>query len=224
MNAKSPCWCSLALTVGFLATMNLRAQTVDDTGGKWRLEQAMREEARLISSGKTVYRDERSAEIVRGLHERIEQRRRAAELEREDVLLRSQLAKAQEDLTKAREKLDAELKSTQAVKEEMAKALANSKTDLAKIIADKSAAFMTLQKTIEERDDEINELKKEVNRLQDAQVAQKKKWDKRKRDLINQKELGIDSLVVLVLVFVLVLAAVPWEMWISASPQPPSEG
>lgn len=33
------------------------------------------------------------------------------------------VAKAQEDFTKAREKLDAELKSTQAEKEEMAKAL-----------------------------------------------------------------------------------------------------
>jgi hypothetical protein len=108
--------------------------------------------------------------------------------------------------------------------EAMAKALVNSNTELAKIIADKSAAFATLQKTVEERDDQVNELMKEVNRLQDAQVAQKKKSAKRERDLINQKELGIDSLVVLVLVFVLVLAAVPWEMWISASQQPPSEG
>jgi hypothetical protein len=188
MNPKSLCWCSLALTVGFLASSNLGAQTGDDTGSKWRLEQAMRQEARLISSGKRIYGDE-PPNIARGLHELIEQQHRAAELERENVSLRSQLAKAQEDFTKAREKLDAELKSTQAEKEEMAKALANCRADLAKTIADKSAAFMTLQQTIEERDDQINELKKEFNRLQDAQAAQKKQSDQRERDLITKRNL-----------------------------------
>jgi hypothetical protein len=128
--------------------------------------------------------------------------------------LRAQtVAKAQEDYTKAREKLDAELKSTHAEKEEMAKALANSKAELNKIIADEITALSALQKVIEERNDEVNELWKKVDRLQDAQVAQKKK-----------KQLAIDSLVVLVLVFVLVLAAVPWEMWISARQQPRPDG
>jgi hypothetical protein len=109
-------------------------------------------------------------------------------LENDNILLRSQLTKAQEDFTKAREKLDADLKSTQAEKEEMAKALANSKADLAKTIADKAAAFLALQKIVEERDDEINELKKEVNRLQDAQAGLKKKSDKREKDLNTQVE------------------------------------
>jgi hypothetical protein len=227
MNAKSLCWCLVALTISFRASANLAAQMVDDTGSKWRLEQVMRQEARLISSGKRIYDDKPPKDIVRGLHELTELQHRAAERDREDVLLRSKLAKPQEDLTKAREKVDAELKSTQAEKEEMARALANAKAELAKTIADKSAAFATLQKIIEERDDDINELKKEVNRLQDAQAAQekksdneKKKSDKRERDLINQKELGI---AVLVLVLVLVLVAVPWEMWISARLRRPSE-
>jgi hypothetical protein len=131
----------------------------------------------------------------------------------------------------AREKLEAELKSIQAEKEKMAKALANSKAELAKAIADKSAAFVTLQTTINERLIESIELRTEIMRLQDAQVVQKKnqvvqkkKADKRERDLISQKELVIDSFMVLVLVFVLVLVAVPWEMWISASSQPGLEG
>jgi hypothetical protein len=109
-------------------------------------------------------------------------------LENDNVLLRSSLAKAQEDFTKAREKLDAELKSTQAEKEEMAKALANSKAELAKTIADKSAAFLALQKTVEQRDDQINELTKEVNRLQDEKAGLAKKADKRERNLITQNE------------------------------------
>jgi hypothetical protein len=115
-------------------------------------------------------------------------------LENDVVLLRSQLAKAQEDYTKAREKLDAELKATQAEKEEMAKALTNSKAELAKTIADKSAAFLTLQKTVEARDDDINELKKEGNRLQDEKASVKKKADKREKDLITQNEKLKDQL------------------------------
>jgi hypothetical protein len=115
-------------------------------------------------------------------------------LENDNILLRSQLAKAQDDYTKAREKLDAELKATQAEKDEMGKALERSKADLAKTIADKSAAFTSLQKTVEVRDDEINELKKEVNRLQDAQAGQKKKSDKREKDLITQNEKLKDQL------------------------------
>ena len=102
-------------------------------------------------------------------------------LENDNILLRGQLAKAQEDYTKAREKLDAELKSTQAEKEEMGKALANSKAELAKTITDHSEAFKTLQKTVEDRDNEINELKKEVNRVQDAQTVLKNKSNKRDR-------------------------------------------
>jgi hypothetical protein len=115
-------------------------------------------------------------------------------LESENGLLRSQLTKATEDFTKAREKLDAELKSTQASKEEADKALANSKVELANTQKEKSVAFATLQKTVEERDDEINDLKKEVNRLQDAQATQKKKTDKREKDLITQTEKLRDQL------------------------------
>jgi hypothetical protein len=115
-------------------------------------------------------------------------------LENEVVLLRSQLTKAQEDYIKAREKLDAELKSTQAEKEEMAKALANSKAELAKTITEKSAAFEARGKTLDLREDENNELKKEVNRLQDAQAGLKKKSDKREKDLITQNEKLKDQL------------------------------
>jgi hypothetical protein len=115
-------------------------------------------------------------------------------LENEVILLRSQLNKAQEDFAKAREKLDGELKSTQASKEEADKALTNSKTELANTQKEKSVAFATLQKTVEERDDEINELKKEVNRLQDERGGLTKKWQKRERDLNTQNEKLKDQL------------------------------
>jgi hypothetical protein len=109
----------------------------------------------------------------------------------------------------------------------MAKALAKSKMELAKAIADKSAALAALNRTLERHIHDLSEHLKEVDRLQDARVIlkkEKKKADKRERELISQKELVIDSFMVLVLVFVLVLLAVPWEMWVSASSQPLPEG
>ena len=69
---------------------------------------------------------------------------KAESLENDVILLRSQLTKAQDDFNKAREKMDAELKANQAEKEEVAKALANSKAELAKTISDKSGAFLAL--------------------------------------------------------------------------------
>ena len=51
MNVKSLCRCVLALTISFLAAPKLEAQTVDDTGSKWKLEQAVREEASRIRQG-----------------------------------------------------------------------------------------------------------------------------------------------------------------------------
>jgi hypothetical protein len=103
MNAKSLCWCLLALTVAFLASPNLGAQTADDTGSKWKLEQAMREEARLISSGNRIYGHEPPTDIVRGLHELTEQRRRAPELEREEM--NRELEETKQMLRRAEEKL-----------------------------------------------------------------------------------------------------------------------
>jgi uncharacterized protein HemX len=92
--------------------------------------------------------------------------------------LRKQAADAKlgnDELDKARKKLDAELKAAQEAKEETAKALVNAKADLVKTIADKSAAFKTLQRIVEDRDDRINELKKEVNRLQDRLLEDMKR-------------------------------------------------
>jgi hypothetical protein len=84
--------------------------------------------------------------------------------------------------------MDADLKGNQAEKEEVAKALGNSKTDLAKTISEKSASFLALQKTVEERDDEINQLKKDKDALGDDQKRQATKWTKRERDLTIQND------------------------------------
>ena len=52
MKIKSLCWCFLIVTVSSISPANVRAQMVDDTGSKWRLEQDRRKEADLISCGK----------------------------------------------------------------------------------------------------------------------------------------------------------------------------
>jgi len=65
-------------------------------------------------------------------------------LENDNILLRSQLTKAQDDFNKSREKMDVDLKGNQAEKEEVAKALTISKADLAKTRSDKAAEFLAL--------------------------------------------------------------------------------
>jgi hypothetical protein len=109
-------------------------------------------------------------------------------LENEVAQLRGQLAKARDDYDKAGQKMNEELKATQAEKDEMAKALAGSKKELADTLIKKSEAFDKLKTGVEERDDEINTLKKNLDAAGDEKERNGKKWQREKKDLVTQIE------------------------------------
>jgi hypothetical protein len=109
-------------------------------------------------------------------------------LDNDVAQLRAQLNRAREDYDKAKEKLDSELKATQGEKDDIGKALTDREKKLADQIKEKSTAFQALQKILEERDDEINDLKKKLDQVQEDKSRLTRTWQKKEKDYKTQNE------------------------------------